>query len=320
MRRRFRFRKSMLRGHPGDITLPVKRVIVRAHNAGLVVTSTTDGGHAKTSFHFTKPKGRAVDVGVFDHLVGTPEQRDRLVDFQRALIRRFGCSAFLELFGPDNRLNCKNQRPLTLDEGSALETAHDNHDHIVPASKLPLPKGFHKFMRALRRRRMVRRARKAGARHVLTIFRYADKHKISYPLALALFQHESNFRNQFGHDRDRNGRIIFHGSTGFVKVTPQRYRDYLAFRRRTGLVQGVGLGQLTSPGYQDAADKRGGAHRVAPNVDVSLEVLAGHIKALGRFRGIGAYNGGRGNPIASYAKAVLDKRDRWAKILDGGRK
>jgi hypothetical protein len=324
MKRRYRFRESMLRGHPSNVTRAVKRVVVHGDRHQLVVTSTTDGGHARTSFHFTKPRGRAVDLGnlrrreqrdgkarVVGANPGTAEARRLMVKFQRFLVAKFGCSAFTELFGPDNSLNCKNGRRLALDEGSALETAHDTHVHVTPSRLLPLPKRTRKVMAFLRRERLIRRAKRRGAKHVRVIFKAAEKHNVSYALALALFQHESNFINQYGHDRDRLGRVIWHGKDGLVKVTRRNYRDYKAFRRRTGKAQGVGLGQLTSPGYQDRADARGGCWRTKVNVDVSLEVLAGHIKALGTFKGVGAYNGGRGNPVASYARAVLALRDRW---------
>jgi hypothetical protein len=325
MKRRRRFQRWMLRGHPGDITRAVKRVIVRGHNHQLIVTSTTDGAHARTSFHFTKPLGRAVDLGNKRRRLangefvganpGTSQARALMVAFQQFLVNKFGCNSFLELFGPDNSLNCKNGRRLTLDEGSALESAHDTHVHVVPARLLPLPKLRAKVTREV----LIARARRAGARHVRAIFDAADKHDISYALALALFQHESNFINQYGHDRDSLGRIIFHGKTGLVRVTRRNYQDYLAFRRRTGKAQGVGLGQLTSPGFQDLADARGGCWRTKPNVDVSLEVLAGHIKALGLFKGVGAYNGGRGNPVASYAAAVLARREHWRSVLHSER-
>jgi hypothetical protein len=321
MKQRLRFRRSMLNGHPGDITRAAKRVALLAHNRKLVVTSTTDGTHSPTSFHFTKP-GEAVDLGnerrcskpgnCVGAAPGTPYGQALLERFQRFLVRKYGCSAFKELFGPVNQLNCKNGRPVTLGEGTDLENAHDNHVHVVPSRLLVLPK---RLREALHRAVLVSRARRAGANHVRLIFDAADKHNVSYALALALFHHESNFINQYGHDRDKRGRIIFHGKSGLVRVTPKNYLRYLEFRRATGLAQGVGLGQLTSPDIQDLADSRGGCFRVRVNVDVALEILAGHIKALGLRKGVGAYNGGRGNPQLNYADAVLAKRDAWREVL-----
>lgn len=324
MKKRYRFRRWMLNGHPGDVTRRVKRLIVRAHNHKLVVTSTTDGVHAPGSFHYTEPKGKAVDLGnkrrctkpgdCVGAAPGSPYGLALLERFQRHLIRKYGCSAFRELFGPINGLNCKNGRRVTLDEGSELESAHDNHLHVVPSRLLPLPRRARKVARHIGQ---AAKARRAGALHVRAIFKAADKHNISRALALALVQHESGFVNQYGHDRDSRGRIIYHGRSGRVLVTPRNYRAYLDYRHRTGLAQGVGLGQLTSPDIQDLADRRGGCHKNGPNVDVAMDVLAGHIKALGLRAGIGAYNGGRGNPQLGYADAVLAKYEHWRKVLHG---
>ena len=156
------------------------------------------------------------------------------------------------------------------------------------------------------RRGQIKLAEAAGVpRYRALIYDAAKRNDINYALALALFRQESGFLNQYGHDRDRNGNIIFHGREGVVMVTPENYREYLAFRKRTGLAQGVGPGQLTSPGIQDMADRRGGCHVPEHNIEIAMQVLSGHIKALGKFKGIGAYNGGRGNPQDDYARKVI---------------
>lgn len=299
-----RFHPSMLRGHPGNITLAVRRVIVRAVNHDLVVTSTTGGAHSSTSFHFSKPRGRAVDFGVESALVGTSKQRSRLVAFQKFLVRRFGCGAFLELFGPDNAFNCKNGRSVSLDEGSALENAHDNHVHVAPSRILPLPQLSPEGVARARRWRSRMAARRAGARFVMPIQRAAMKHNISLPLALALVKKESNFINQVGHDRNSKGALIPPARPGVVLVSRGLVQAYLKVRAQFG-AQGMGLTQLTSPGIQDLAEKRGGLDKIGPQLDVGFEVLAGHIRALGKRKGIGAYNGGRGNPQLDYADSVL---------------
>lgn len=123
-----RFRPWMLNGRPGNISRACKRFIVRATNAGLVVTSTTGGQHAPGSYH--KPrrigawigKGRAVDVA------GAPE---RMRAFQRReyMQRR---RRYRELIGPINHANVKNMAPWDLAEGTALEQQHDNHVHGSP--------------------------------------------------------------------------------------------------------------------------------------------------------------------------------------------
>lgn len=129
--RRRRWDNRMLNGHPGNVTPKVRSAIMRGVAAKLVVTSTTDGVHADRSYHNAKVwgEGRAVDLGLPGHLVGTAKGRARLVSFQRAEHRRGGQR---ELFGPDNRCNRKNGAALTLAEGSALEDLHDNHVHLAP--------------------------------------------------------------------------------------------------------------------------------------------------------------------------------------------
>lgn len=122
-----RFHRWMLNGHPGNVTPACQRFIVRATRAGLVVTSTTGGSHARTSFHFSKPLGRAVDVGLPATLVGTEKGKRRMVRFQRAEARH--PSRFFELFGPANSLCVKNGQRISLTEGSALENLHDTHVH-----------------------------------------------------------------------------------------------------------------------------------------------------------------------------------------------
>jgi lysozyme len=136
--RHLRFKRSMLNGHPGNVTRAVRRVIIRGVNQGLVVTSTTDGGHSRTSWHFTKPGG-AVDFGLPAHLIGTDAGRALMVAFQGWLLAQ-GASNYHELFGPDNALNVKNGVKITLPDGSALENQHDNHVHVAPRSVLPRPK------------------------------------------------------------------------------------------------------------------------------------------------------------------------------------
>lgn len=142
MARRTRFKRSMLNGHPGNIARAVRRVIVRGTNHGLIVTSTTDGAHAPTSWHYIRPprnfRGRAVDFG--HARPGTPEARAAEVAFQRDLIETHGPGAFHELFGPDNALNVKNGVVVALGEGTPLETLHDTHVHVAPRTLLPLPR------------------------------------------------------------------------------------------------------------------------------------------------------------------------------------
>lgn len=123
----------MLNEHPGNVTMAVKREIMRGVAAGLVVTSTTDGVHTRTSLHYPwiGGKGRAVDLGLRPHQVGTHRGRRLLVRHQRRCHKH--PERYLELFGPDNRACVKNRARITLTEGTSLEDLHDNHLHIGPA-------------------------------------------------------------------------------------------------------------------------------------------------------------------------------------------
>src|SRR5438046_5197563 len=108
-RRYYRFKPWMLNGHPADVTWAVKRCIVRGINYGLYTTSTTDGVHSKTSYHYTKPLGKAVDMG-FNPGV------DREEAVQQLMVKRFR-SAFYEEFGPANNLWIRNGVVFTEPEG-----------------------------------------------------------------------------------------------------------------------------------------------------------------------------------------------------------
>ncbi|HKH16265.1 MAG TPA: hypothetical protein VKA57_01975 [Solirubrobacteraceae bacterium] len=117
---------ALLNGHSAPKPPAFERVIARAHARGLVVTSTNDGKHAATSFHY---RDRAVDFGVPGPLIGTKQGRDRLVAFQRELARH--PRGLAELFGPDNAACVKNGAIRPLAEGTDLENQHDNHLHVA---------------------------------------------------------------------------------------------------------------------------------------------------------------------------------------------
>jgi hypothetical protein len=132
-----RFRKHMLNGHPGNVSRAVKRAIVRGVNAGLVVTSTTDGVHSPTSLHSPSGplrRGRAVDLGLRPSEVGTIEGRRKLRAHQRSEFRRFRSNPtrFRELIGPVNDRVVLRARHAPLPEGSGLEDQHDDHLHVAP--------------------------------------------------------------------------------------------------------------------------------------------------------------------------------------------
>lgn len=116
------YHPSQLNGRPGNISRATKSFIGRAHKAGLLVSSTTGGTHASSSFHYPRNnydgKGHAVDVyGPWN----------KMVKFQRAEAQH--PARYHELFGPDNGACVKNQRRISLAEGTALENLHDSHVH-----------------------------------------------------------------------------------------------------------------------------------------------------------------------------------------------
>jgi len=116
-----RFQSSMLNGHPRPSSWRVRRAIVRGVNAGLYVTSTTDGQHATGSYHYS---GRAVDMAA--------NTRARMVAFQRDELRRFRrWHKHREIIGPDNEAIVLRGSETALAEGTPLETMHDNHVHLA---------------------------------------------------------------------------------------------------------------------------------------------------------------------------------------------
>jgi hypothetical protein len=128
-------------GHPSHVTRRIRRVIRRAHRHGLVVTATTDGAHAPSSWHLIIPgrnrRGRAVDLGFSRHDLATLPGHTRrriLIDFQSAeyqRAKRYGWRTYLELLGPKDGLCILQGRPVGLVNGTALENAHDNHVHVA---------------------------------------------------------------------------------------------------------------------------------------------------------------------------------------------
>jgi hypothetical protein len=92
LRRLIRDRRLDFNGHP-----PVKGVKLRAAARvalsvpGVYVTSTTDGQHSPTSYHYS---GKAIDFGSDDWSNGKESQA------QARLADQFGDAYFLELFGP----------------------------------------------------------------------------------------------------------------------------------------------------------------------------------------------------------------------------
>lgn len=154
--------------------------------------------------------------------------------------------------------------------------------------------------------RLVIKARRAGCpRYALRIIRECRRVGLTISLGFALIEHESGFRNVFGHDN-----TIFAGAGVVTKA------KYLRYKRERGRdhMQGVGPAQLTWWATQDKADKRGGCWRPGINIAVALEDLAGMIKAHGYHGGIKAYNGS-GSMAEAYAVAVSRAAEHWHEAL-----
>lgn len=130
-------------------------------------------------------------------------------------------------------------------------------------------------------------------------------------MACALVEQESEFRNVFGHDPVRRGQIV--GGN----VTRARVLRYLAMRALGRGNQGVGVTQLTSPGYQDRARRLGGLHKVTYQLRVGFETVDGLVKRHGTHRGLASYNAGEAgwkNGV-DYANQVARRAEKWHDIF-----
>lgn len=158
---------------------------------------------------------------------------------------------------------------------------------------------------------MAWRARRRGARHALRIVREARRAGLDPALAFALVQRESDFRNVFGNDPVRPPQVRG------APVTRVDYVRYRALRDQGHGAQGVGLTQLTWPGFQDEADSVGGCWKARAQLSVGFRVLAAHIARHGVREGLMAYNG-KGPRANRYADDVLRLWTRWERVLAAG--
>jgi hypothetical protein len=158
-----------------------------------------------------------------------------------------------------------------------------------------------------------------GAEWGLRIIEEARREDVPISMAFALVEQESGFINQWGHDRDSDGDIIWPGRAGVNYVTEDEYREYKRRRGtpgRSGRMQGVGLTQLTWWEYQNMADSEGGCWNPRYQCRIGFRVLRGHYERYDSWRkALAVYNGGASNPNYEYADSVLRKRDRWHEIL-----
>lgn len=155
---------------------------------------------------------------------------------------------------------------------------------------------------------LLRKARSHGARYAWAIIRAARAKGIGVALGFALVEQESGFKNIFGCDA---GGLFCHQD-----VTAARVDMLIRSVHAGGTSNGVGLTQLTSIGLIEAAERAGGAHRPRCQLSVGFGYLHDLIAQLGQHNGIGAFNGGPGNPIDSYADSVEALVRKWQGILN----
>jgi hypothetical protein len=154
---------------------------------------------------------------------------------------------------------------------------------------------------------------KLGGDHIATNIVKAARHTgLKISLGCAVLQHESLFKNVYGHDGVRNP--IKSPPGGVKRVTRANYLIYRGYLKLGMGAQGVGYGQLTYPGFQQQADALGGCWKAGPNIIVSFTGLANNIRAHGEHDGVKAYNG-NGPAAEKYAHDVLALSAHWHDLL-----
>jgi hypothetical protein len=145
-----------------------------------------------------------------------------------------------------------------------------------------------------------------GGRYGRLIIAAANRAGLPLPLACALVEQESSFRNVFGNDGVAN-------PIKGVRVNRERFLRYRAFREQGLGAQGVGVTQLTFPPFQDRADALGGCWKVRHQLRVGFDVLAGLIAQHGVRGGLAAYNAGTPTSLdgLKYAGKVLAREAQW---------
>jgi hypothetical protein len=149
--------------------------------------------------------------------------------------------------------------------------------------------------------------REAGHVYGPIILAESKREKVPFALALALVEQESGFKNIFGCDLGPQSTAPW----CHQDVTRDRVQALIAHVEGGGTSNGVGVTQLTSIGFIQQAEAEGGAHTVHAQCRIGFRVLHGLIERHGERAGIGAYNGGEGNPNLNHADLVLALRDKW---------
>lgn len=166
-------------------------------------------------------------------------------------------------------------------------------------------------------RQIGRRVQSLGGDYGTRIAMEADRFNIPVSVLLAVVEQETGFRNVFGHDKKANG-----SPSGIpkrwmgTKVTRGKYRWYKFGRRFRGN-QGVGPMQLTYPGYQDEADRDGGAWKPEVNIATGAVILKKiHNQYHSWESAYAVYNAGSVNAQGrQYAAEVTAKQHKWHQNL-----
>lgn len=146
----------------------------------------------------------------------------------------------------------------------------------------------------------------------------AKREGLQLALALALVEQESGFKNIFGCDLGPRDTVPW----CHQDVTRDRVKALIAHVEHGGVSNGVGLTQLTSLDFIRRAEAEGGAHTAEAQCRIGFRILHDLIERHGVRVGLGAYNGGEGNPNLAYADSVLALRAKWharvKRALGGG--
>ena len=111
--------------------------------------------------------------------------------------------------------------------------------------------------------RLIKKLRRKGIKMPRRAVEESVRKKCRLACACVLLVKETGGgRNVYGHDPVR-----CNDNLKGIPVTEANYRSYKANRRRCG-AQGVGPLQLTSPGFQDEADRKGGCWKPRVNIRV----------------------------------------------------
>jgi hypothetical protein len=167
-------------------------------------------------------------------------------------------------------------------------------------------------------RKLIRMIKGANGAFAPAIVAEAKRERLPLALALALVDQESSFRNIFGCDLGPRNTVPW----CHQEVTKERVGELIRHVKAGGVSNGVGLTQLTSIGFIQQAQAEGGAHKPEAQLRVGFRLLHDLIERHGERVGIGAYNGGEGNPQLDYADDVIELKAKWQgrirRALGGG--